>query len=198
MSVAQWLLRADKNLFYLINKQLSFAWLDNIMLLVRQPFTWIPLYFFFLLFFTTNCRKYLLPIIALTLITFSLSDFTSASILKPLIGRLRPCHDPSMMLSINNISGCGGIFSMPSSHASNHFGLAGFWFFTVKKLLNQKWYWLWLWAFLVGFSQIYVGVHFPADIAGGAILGIAIAYFTSYLFNIWTTRINPAVIKTAL
>lgn len=198
MNVAQWLLQADKTLFYLINKELSSPELDNFMLLVRQPFAWIPLYFFFLLFFSANCRRHLLPIVALSLLTFSISDFTSASILKPLIGRLRPCHDPTMMFSINNISGCGGLFSMPSSHASNHFGLAGFWFLIIKRILNQNWYWLWLWAFLVGFSQIYVGVHFPGDIIAGALLGIAVAYFTSYLFFMWTTRINPALINKEL
>src|SRR3954452_18234607 len=118
MNIGQWLLKVDRKLFYLVNTKLSAASLDDIMLLLRQAFTWIPLYLFFLLFFYTNCRKFLFPIIALTLVTFTFTDFTSASILKPLIGRLRPCHDPSLPFSVNNIAGCGGIFSMPSSHAA--------------------------------------------------------------------------------
>lgn len=182
MNIADGLAQADHTLFYLINKELSFSSLDNIMLLVRQAYTWIPLYFFFLLFFYSNCRTFLLPIVVFTLVTFALSDFTSASILKPLIGRLRPCHDPSLQFSINNIAACGGIFSMPSSHASNHFGLASFWFLVIKHTLNRKWYWLWFWAFIIGYSQIYVGVHFPGDIIAGALLGTAIGYFTYYLF----------------
>lgn len=190
MNVVSWLPEADRKLFYLINTKLSASWLDDAMLIARQAFTWIPLYFFFLLFFYANCRKFLLPIIALSLVTFAFTDFTSASILKPLIGRLRPCHDPSLHFSINNIAACGGIFSMPSSHASNHFGLAAFWFYAIKKTLNRKWYWLWAWAFIICYSQIYVGVHYPGDVIIGALLGIGIASFSCYFFNSWITKLN--------
>ena len=190
MNVKSWLQAADFQFFYLINKKFSVSWLDDAMLLIRQAFTWIPLYFFFILFFYANCRRFLLPIIALSLVTFAFTDFTSASILKPLIGRLRPCHDLSLHFSINNIAGCGGVFSMPSSHASNHFGLATFWFFVVKETLDRKWYWLWLWAFIIGYSQIYVGVHYPGDIITGALLGTGIGSFTFYIFLGWMTKLN--------
>jgi undecaprenyl-diphosphatase len=190
MDVKSWLQATDLQFFYLINKKFSVSWLDDAMLLIRQAFTWIPLYFFFMLFFYANCRRFLLPIIALSLVTFAFTDFTSASILKPLIGRLRPCHDPSLHFSINNIAGCGGVFSMPSSHASNHFGLATFWFFVVKETLDRKWYWLWLWAFIIGYSQIYVGVHYPGDIITGALLGTGIGAFTFYIFMGWMTKLN--------
>ena len=185
-----WLTEADRKLFYLINTKLSSTWLDNTMLLLRQAYTWIPLYFFFLLFFYANCRKYIIPIVALSLVTFTFTDFTSASILKPLIVRLRPCHDPSLPFSVNNIAGCGGLFSMPSSHASNHFGLATFWFYVVRETVNKKWYWLWLWAFVICYSQIYAGVHYPGDIIIGALLGVAIGSFTCYLFSAWTIKLN--------
>lgn len=193
MNVVHWLSQADRRLFYLINTKLSVSSLDNIMLLLRQPYTWIPLYFFFLLFFYTNCRKLLWPIIALSLVTFTFTDFTSASILKPLIGRLRPCHDPLLRSSINNIAGCGGVFSMPSSHASNHFGLAAFWFYVVKDTLGRKWYWLWVWAFIICYAQIFVGVHYPGDILAGALLGIVTGAFTSYFFRSWMTKINTGI-----
>ena len=190
MNVKSWLQAADLQFFYLINKKFSVSWLDDVMLLIRQAFTWIPLYFFFILFFYANCRRFLLPIIALSLVTFAFTDFTTVSILKPLIGRLRPCHDPSLHFSVNNIAGCGGVFSMPSAHASNHFGLATFWFFVIRETLNRKWYWLWLWAFIIGYSQIYVGVHYPGDIITGALLGTGIGSFTFYIFTGWMTKLN--------
>lgn len=193
MNVARWLQEADRSLFYLINTKLSVNGFDEVMLLLRQSFTWIPLYFFFLLFFYANCRRFLSPIIALSLVTFAFTDFTSASILKPLIGRLRPCHDPALRFAINNIAGCGGIFSMPSSHASNHFGLAAFWFCVIKETLNRKWYWLWAWAFIIGYSQIYVGVHYPGDIITGALLGIGIGSFSCYFFKPWMTKLNSDI-----
>lgn len=193
MQVIRWLKEIDYSLFFLINKRLSFSWLDNIMLILRQAYTWIPLYLFFLLFFYANCRKVLLPVIILSALTFSITDFASASILKPLIGRLRPCHDPLIEASINNIAACGGMFGMPSSHASNHFGLATFWFLIIKHTVAQKWYWLWLWATLICYSQVYAGVHFPGDIFAGALLGVAVGNFTYYLFRRWTKTSHPAV-----
>lgn len=189
MNFVSSLVEADRKAFYLVNTKLSFSSLDDIMLLVRQAYTWIPLYLFFLLFFYANCRKYLLPIITLSLITFAFTDFTSASIIKPLIGRLRPCHD-STLQTINNIVACGGLFSMPSSHAANHFGLATFWFNVIKNTLNQQWYWLWVWAFIICYSQVYVGVHYPGDVTMGALLGFLIATLTSYLYNDWMKKIN--------
>lgn len=79
---------------------------------------------------------------------------------------------------------------MPSSHASNHFGLATFWFLVVKKTLNRKLYWLWLWAFIIGYSQIYVGVHYPGDIAAGALLGTGIGSFTFTIYSGWMAKLN--------
>ncbi len=193
MNIGKALLEADRNLFYLINKKLSFSGLDTFMLLLRQPATWIPLYLFLLLFFYYNCRKYLLPIIVLSLLTFTFTDFISASILKPFIGRLRPCHDSTLPFAVNSLAGCGGIFGMPSTHASNHFGLATFWFLVIKQTFSQKWYWLWAWAFIICYSQVYVGVHFPGDVIVGALLGTVIALYTFSLFKRWTSSIDASL-----
>ena len=171
-------------MFYWINKRLHVPSLDALMLLMRQAYTWIPLYLFMLLFFYFNTRKYIFKIIAVTAITFALTDYISASILKPFIERVRPCYDPAITFEINNLPGCGGIYSMPSSHASNHFGLASLWFIIIKKLLDRKWYWLWIWAFMIGYSQVYVGVHFPGDILAGALLGCTIGTLMSKLVKV--------------
>ena len=191
MGLLQSLKRADVYVFYLINKRLHVPSLDALMLLMRQAYTWIPLYLFMLLFFHFNTKKYLLQIVAVTAFTFAITDFTSAAFLKPLIGRLRPCYDPTITFEINNLPGCGGQFSMPSSHASNHFGLASLWFMIIKKLLDRRWYWLWVWAFIIGYSQVYVGVHFPADVLVGGLFGCTIGTLMSKFVKvenqIWKT-----------
>ncbi|HEX8461180.1 MAG TPA: phosphatase PAP2 family protein, partial [Segetibacter sp.] len=153
-----------------------------------------PVYLFFLLFFYADCKKYFLPIVVLTLLTFALTDFTSATIIKPLIQRLRPCHDATVF-GLNNIAGCGGIFSMPSSHASNHFGLSTFWFLIINHTLKRKWYALFVWAFFIGYAQVFVGVHFPGDIVGGALLGIGFAYLNFHLFKRWTNREEAEIME---
>lgn len=183
MNIGGSLKEADSALFYLINKKLSYPSLDAVMMLLREAYTWVPLYLFFLLFFYFNCRKYLLPIIALSLLTFAITDFTSASIIKPFIHRLRPCHDPTLSFSVNNIAGCGGMYGMPSSHASNHFGLATFWFMVIKYTVGRRWFWLWGWAFIICYAQVYVGVHFPGDILIGVLFGTTVGYLASNLFR---------------
>ena len=191
----EWLVKADKNLFFLLNKKFPWQSLENVMLLLRQPLTWIPLYFFLLLFFYANCRKYIVPIILLSIFTFAITDYTSASIIKPLVGRLRPCHDATINFMVNNPAGCGGLYSMPSSHASNHFGIACFWFLVVRHTVKRSWYWLWLVAAAIGYAQIYVGVHFPGDILAGALLGIVTGYAAFFFYKKWVVVINnPAII----
>ena len=46
------------------------------------------------------------------------------------------------------------------------------------------------WAALVSYSRIYVGVHYPADILCGAILGTIIAIFVYYLMKYINKRFN--------
>ncbi len=78
---------------------------------------------------------------------------------------------------------CSGSYSFTSSHATNHFGMAAFFFFTFRHFLK---YWAWIpfvWAFLVVYAQIYVGIHYPLDIIGGAGLGIALAWMVASFFN---------------
>jgi len=117
------------------------------------------------------------------IITFGICDVTSASILKPIFNRLRPCNDPELMDGIRQLVRCGIGKSFPSAHSSNHFGLSFFIIFT----LGKKYKWVvplaLIWALLVVYAQVYVGVHFPLDILGGFFVGLISAIFTTLLFK---------------
>lgn len=177
------LLQLDKTLFYFINHTLSNRLFDWIMPAVRYPQFWIPVYVFIFIFCLWRYKKQGVVIILLLAATFAISDFGSASIVKPLVKRVRPCNDPQMAATIISRVDCGSGFSFPSSHASNHFAIAIFLITVFYKRWRGIWFWCLLWASLVCFAQIYVGVHYPIDILAGVIYGTIVGYlFGSVLY----------------
>jgi undecaprenyl-diphosphatase len=189
MTFFETLKRLDKLLFILIHNDSDHFILDNIMLAIRNPYTWIPLYAFILFYAIKKAGNRAWLFILLSILTFVITDGLSASVLKPFFARIRPCGDPELIPHIRNLIDCGGMYSFPSSHASNHFGLAAFWFWSVWKLTGNKWHWLWVWAALIGYAQIYVGKHFPLDIVAGALLGWVIGNTMAKAFEfIWESK----------
>ncbi|MBC7915201.1 MAG: phosphatase PAP2 family protein [Pyrinomonadaceae bacterium] len=178
----EYLLQIDEHLFLAINKGLSNPVFDWVMPLLRNRIFWTPLYVFLIIFLTRNYGKWGVLCIIFLLITFGLSDFISASVVKPAVERLRPCNDPSLSTELTTRVTCGSGFSFPSTHATNHFGIA---MFLVGTFYN-KWKWIvplaFFWAFSIAFAQVYVGVHYPIDVLSGALLGCIIGYLMSSIF----------------
>ncbi|HEV2483253.1 MAG TPA: phosphatase PAP2 family protein [Puia sp.] len=203
MSLLKWLEHLDKTLFVLIQHDSDHSVLDVIMPVFREPLTWIPLYVFMLIYAFRMGKRRADPgaayghgagsskawaFIGLTLLTFAVTDSVTAQILKPMFGRLRPCHDPELQPYLRALVDCGGLYSMPSNHAANHFGLAAFWYFSIREVTGRKWRWLWVWAALICYAQVYVGKHYPFDILVGAIFGTLTGLGMSRLFVIWEHR----------
>ena len=176
------LLQSDRQLFYFVNHTLSNPFFDLIMPWMRNPSFWIPLYLFIIVFCLWKFKKQGLLIIIFIALAAGIADKTSAGIIKPLVHRIRPCRDTITAKTDIERVGCGMGYSFPSTHATDHFSMAFFIILAFRKV--WKWIWLWgfLWAGTICFAQVYVGVHYPADVTGGAIYGIFIGWLCWLLF----------------
>ncbi len=188
MSLLQWIDHVDKVLVLLIQHDSDHSVLDKVMPVLREPYTWIPLYAFMLYYAVRKGGKKAWFFILLSVLTFAITDSVTTQLLKPLFGRLRPCCDPELHSYIRGIIDCGGLYSMPSTHAANHFGLATFWFYTILTMTGKKWKWLWIWAAVICYAQVYVGKHYPSDILVGSLFGYITGMGMSRIFDYWWTR----------
>lgn len=173
----------DEQILQWIHVQQGNALLDSFMPLIRNPYFWAPLYLFLLVYMYMNFGKKGLWWCAFFFMTFVFCDFISASILKPFVHRLRPCRNPELGFMIRNLVACGSGFSFPSSHATNHFGMAMFMSLTWLKHSIKAQVIAFVWAALICYAQLYVCVHYPSDILCGALLGCCIGAFFSAYYN---------------
>jgi membrane-associated phospholipid phosphatase len=193
MTLLNWLDHFDKMFFVLIQHDTDHSVLDWTMPVLREPLTWIPLYAFMLFWAFRQGTAKAWPFIVLTLFTFALTDTVTAQLLKPLFSRLRPCHDPELRSLIRGLADCGGMYSLPSNHAANHFGLAAFWYFSIRQMTGRKWVWLWFWAAAICYAQVYVGKHYPFDMLAGGGFGMLTGWGTYRLLVYWEDRLGHPI-----
>ncbi len=167
-SLLQHLARADTALFRWINAGHRNPVFDGLMPFVTEAGNWhvaiLVTWTALLLFGGGRGRTAALWVVPL----LALSDQTSSNLLKDFFARARPCNT---LVDVHLLVGCSSSFSMPSSHAAN-FGAAAFhlgWFYRRAAPL------LAVLALLVGYSRVYVGVHYPFDVLVGFAVGVLAA-----------------------
>jgi undecaprenyl-diphosphatase len=118
------------------------------------------------------------------------ADQLSSFVIKPLIQRPRPCHmvdGAQVVQNVHLLVHCGGGKAFPSSHAVNNFAVAMLFAF-----FYRRWLWAFMsWAALVAISRVAVGVHYPSDILGGAIIGAGVASIVLWLWHIAGQTVLP-------
>ncbi len=113
-----------------------------------------------------------------------LSDQGSV-LMKNSFERMRPCHDESLSFLVHTIKNkCGGKYGFVSSHAANTMAIFTYLMMITRNSNTTITGVLAAWVLLIGYCRVYMGVHFPADIVGGWIIGIIAAGITYVIYRL--------------
>ena len=116
-------------------------------------------------------RRHALLVLAMVALAILLADQVSSGLIKHLVERLRPTHDPSLENAVHIVNGYrGGMYGFVSSHAANFFAIATLVSFIMRHRLVVIA--LYGWGLAQCYSRMYLGVHYPGDILGGIIVGM--------------------------
>ena len=131
-------------------------------------------------------RRHALLVLAMLVLSILVADQVSSGLIKHLVERLRPTHDPSLESMVHVINGYrGGLYGFVSSHAANSFAIATL----IALVMRHRGVTLsmFTWALLQCYSRVYLGVHYPGDILGGIIVGVLAGWLVWQLMR-WIER----------
>lgn len=192
----EFLINLDNSIFKLLNSSLKNPFFDYLMPLITEPHNWVIPVFVILLFLVMHGKLKEFHFIIMIGLVILVTDQVSSELLKKSIERLRPVNvlgsvyffnegfwqqTPEIVSKIWKSS-----YSMPSSHAANISALASLVFLYYKDFRLRIT--LAVFAFLICYSRIYIGVHYPSDVIAGSVLGIFLACSVNFLYIRFISR----------
>lgn len=167
----------DAVLFHFINGTLANPVTDKLMPFITERDNWFIFYALIWLFLIIKggVRGKVAALLIVPLIL--LSDQTANNVIKPFFHRIRPCH---VLEDVNLLIKCSDSFAFPSNHAVNNFAAAVLFSYFYPPMK----YFLYTGALIVSLSRIFVGIHYPFDVLGGAAVGIIFALLIIYFWKL--------------
>ncbi len=162
------ILALDRALFFWVNGPDHPVWLDQLMRLATDVRVGRILLVAIAIWLLVRLRRRGLVVALGAALTITASDQISSHLLKPAIGRARPANE---LAGVHLLVKRTRSYSFPSSHAANTFAAAAY-FSRFAPSMAVPLFGL---AALVSISRVYVGVHYPLDLAGGAVVGLGCA-----------------------
>lgn len=166
------LVQLDTELFLFLNNLGTSTW-DGFWMFYTTKFYWIPLYgvLLFLIYKMPNPKIFLLTIVIVVLM-ISFTDQITNLFKHDFVARLRPCYEPSLDGLVRLVkASCGGQHGYFSGHASNSMSVAVFTGFMLRYRFKYLLPLMIFWSVLMGYSRIYIGVHYPLDVLSGWVFG---------------------------
>lgn len=189
------LIHFDKQLLLWCNGSDS-LFIDYMVTTLTNAKTWIPLYLALLYVVVKNNKsaKEVFYIVAAAGLCVFLAGGLDDMIVKPLVARWRPTHDPEIGMLVDVVDGYrGGNYGFFSAHACNTFSIAVF--FSLLMRFRPLVAAMILWSLTNCWTRLYLGVHYPGDITVGLIWGGIVGYVVYRLYCRVTT---PAVYSAKL
>lgn len=185
MNFPEW----DRELFVFLNSK-NLSWLDPIMIFLSSYTGWFIVAICICAFMIYKNRKEG-KIASVFLIGGVIVTLVLNNIIKLFIMRPRPGNEQLIKDIINQLEHVGQSYSFFSAHTSSSICLA---MFTTLYFKNKLYgIAVFLWAFLVAYSRIYVGKHYPLDILVGLFFGLLMGWLSYYYYSKYEKKKAPMV-----
>lgn len=166
--------------------------LDHLVGVLTAGALWIPLYLalFYLVLKNNEAMSQIMTTILFSLLAVLLAGGVDDLLIKPLVGRLRPCDAPAMfgiVRPVADISARG--YSFFSAHAANTMAVAVFFSWLIRSRLLSVF--LVSWSLLNGWTRLYLGVHYPSDVMCGWLWGAMAGSLCYLLFRKVFFKFSP-------
>jgi len=185
------LIELDKQLLLAVNGSES-IFLDGLAKTLTTAATWIPLYvaMFYMVLKNNDTVQKILLILGCAGLCVLLAGSVDDMLVKPMVGRWRPTHDPQIGILVDTVNGYrGGDYGFFSAHASNTFSIAVFFCLLFRsRPLSVA---LVLWSLTNCWTRMYLGVHYPGDILVGLLwggfVGVMVWFLHQQVSRQWST-----------